>query len=359
MMINGKSVEESFVDLASSFSELAKIVTSALGGKIVPVGDATESEAEVRDTSEYKEFLRDLTEVEFEEDTIPEDEGTVFAVDLDMDERKLEAISAASAIIRSYANIDSFPMPCDPVKASLYLGALEKADIPRWKYKHIHIDNDATSMAECVDSAYISGGMHAAAACVARLSGRHVEDEFIITRSKLEEDLIDIGILSTSDYLIDMDSLLNVLGTDYTIKLIPGVCDLLNLIDSDDLGNVSIISALSIFERAAADIWAVPSVNGGLRMFRAALNIAAAVKEAELAKLIAEKFKDEIQEGKEFVTLPQAESITGKTATEIAHMLSDTVGPSKLRLVECQRGGNLFVIDKSMLFENNSDNIRD
>ena len=41
--------------------------------------------------------------------------------------------------------------------------------------------------------------------------------------------------------------------------------------------------------------------------------LTAALKEAELAKLIADKFGDEIKEGKEFVTLPQAESITGKT----------------------------------------------
>lgn len=355
MMINGKSVEESFVDLASSFSELAKIVTASLINKIHSPEEPTAPTVEVQDIPE--EFH--LEEVEFEEDMIPEDDGAVFAVDLDMDEKKLEAIATASEIIRNYANINSFPMPCDPVKASLYLSALEKADLPRWKYKHIHISNAESSMVECIDAAYINGGMHAAAACVARLSGRLVEDEFIITRSKLEEDLIDIGILSTSDYLVDMDSLLNVLGTDYTIKLIPGVCDLLSLIDSDDCGNVSIISALSIFEKAAADIWAVPSVNGGLRMLRVALNIAAAVKEAELAKLIADKFGDEIKEGKEFVTLPQAESITGKTATEIARMLSDSVNNSKLRLVECQRGGNLFVIDKSMLFENNSDNIRD
>jgi len=40
-------------------------------------------------------------------------------------------------------------------------------------------------------------------------------------------------------------------------------------------------------------------------------------------------------------------------------MLGDSANTSKLRLVECQRGGNLFVIDKSMLFDNNSDNIRD
>lgn len=352
MMINGKSVEESFVDLAASFSELAKLVTSSLSDKIL---------LNERSEDVDSEYIQDIpTEcLAFEDDEIVDDGGAVFAMDLDMDEKKLEAIADASDIIRNYANISSFPMPYDPVKASLYLGALEKSELPRWKHKHIHIDSDGSSTVDCVDAAYINGGLHAAAACVARLSGRHVEDEFIITRNKLEEDLIDVGILSTSDYLIDLESLLNILGTDYTIRLIPGMCELLSLIDSDDCGNVSVISALAVFEKAAANIWAVPAVTGGLRMLRAALNIAAAVKEAELAKLIADKFSDEIKAGKEFVTLPQAESITGKTATEIAHMLSEDAGPSKLRLVECQRGGNLFVIDKSMLFDNNSDNIRD
>lgn len=354
-MINGKRVEESFVDLASSFSELAKLVTAALTSKISSPAAPDAVDCELRDIPEECMVVNEIEE----DDLAFDDEGAVFAMDLDMDEKKLEAIEAAADIIRNYANINSFPMPCDPVRASLYLGALEKAELPRWKYKHIHIGFDNSSMADCVDAAYVSGGLHAAAACAARMSGRHVEDEFIITRNKLEEDLIDVGILSNSDYLIDIDSLLNVLGTDYTIKLIPGVCELLSLIDSDDCGNVSIISALTVFEKAAENIWAVPSVNGGLRMLRVALNIAAAVKEAELARLIADKFGDEIKEGKEFITLPQAESITGKTATEVARMLGDPDNTSKLRLVECQRGGNLFVIDKSMLFNNNSDNIRD
>lgn len=353
-MINGKSVEESFVDLASSFSELAKLVTASLVSKV--------SKDTINNTSD---FLQDIPEecmvvndIE-EDDVIADDEGAVFAVDLEMDEKKLEAIANAAYTISTYANLGEYPLPSDPKVACEYLSAFEKADIPRWKYKHIHIDSGSCPSVTCVDAAYNSGGLHAAALCVARLSGRHVEDEFIITRSKLEEDLIDVGILSNSDYLIDLDSLLNVLGTDYTIKLIPGVCDLLSLIDSDDCGNVSIISALTVFEKAAAKIWGVPTAYCGLRMLRAALNLAAATKEAELAKLIADKFGDEIKEGKEFVTIPQAESITGKTATEIARMLSDSANSSKLRLVECQRGGNLFVIDKSMLFDNNSDNIRD
>jgi hypothetical protein len=352
MMINGKSVEESFVDLASSFSELAKLVTAALATKI---SSPVAPDCELQDIPEE---CMDVREIE-EDDLTFDDEGAVFAIDLDMDEKKLEAIENAAYLISTHAGLNDYPIPSDPKIACEYLRAFEKADIPRWKYKHIHITPGNCPAADCVDAAYASGGLHAAASCVARLAGRHVEDEFIITRSKLEEDLIDVGILSNSDYLIDLDSLLNVLGTDYTIKLIPGVCDLLSLIDSDDCGNVSIISAITILEKAAAKIWGVHTVPCGLRMLRVALNMAAAAKEAELARLIADKFGDEIKEGKEFVTLPQAESITGKTATEIARMLGDAANNSKLRLVECQRGGNLFVIDKSMLFDNNSDNIRD
>ena len=355
MMINGKSVEESFVDLAYSFSELAKAVTSALVSKISK--DAVPNASDLQqDISEECMVVNEIEEVD---DSIIDDEGAVFAIDLEMDEKKLEAISNAAYTISAYANIDDYPLPSDPKVACEYLSAFEKADIPRWKYKHIHITSDSCPTADCVDAAYASGGLHAAASCVARMSGRHVEDEFIITRSKLEEDLIDVGILSNSDYLIDLDALLNVLGTDYTIKLIPGVCDLLSLIDSDDCGNVSIISALTVFEKAAAKMWGVPTAHCVLRMLRVALNLAAAKKEAELAKLIADKFGDEIKEGKEFVTLPQAESITGKPAAAIAQMLIDTVNGVNLRLVECQRGGNLFVVDKSRLFENNSDNIRD
>ena len=354
-MINGKSVEESFVDLASSFSELAKLVTSALASK-VSCDVATDASDFLQDIPEE---CMVVNEIEEDDASIIENEGAVFAIDLEMDDKKLEAIESAAYTISTYANLNEHPLPSDPKAACEYLSAFEKADIPRWKYSHIHITPGNCPTVACVDAAYASGGLHAAAACVARLSGRHVEDEFIITRSKLEEDLIDVGILSNSDYLIDIDSLLNVLGTDYTIKLIPGVCDLISLIDSDDCGNVSIISALTIFEKAAAKIWGVPTAHNWLRMLRVALNIAAAVKEAELAKLIADKLGDEIKEGKEFVTLPQAESITGKTASEIAHMLIDNVNGAKLRLVECQRGGNLFVIDKFMLFNNNSDNIRD
>lgn len=355
MMINGKSVEASFVDLASSFSELAKLVTASLVSKV-----SCDAASDVSDLlQDIPEEYVIVNEIEEDDDPIVSVEGAVFAIDLEMDEKKLEAIENAACTISAYANIDAYPLPSDPKVACEYLSAFEKADIPRWKHKHIHITSGSCQSVACVDAAYTNGGLHAAASCVARLSGRHVEDEFIITRSKLEEDLIDVGILSSSDYLIDLDSLLNVLGTDYTIKLIPGVCDLLSLIDSDDCGNVSIISALTVFEKAAATIWGVPTAHCGLRMLRVALNLAAATKEAELAKLIADKFGDEIKEGKEFVTLPQAESITGKTATEIARMLSDTANSSKLRLVECQRGGNLFVIDKSMLFDNNSDNVRD
>lgn len=355
MMINGKSVEESFVDLASSFSELAKLVTVALASKISSPVESDEVDCELQDIPEECMVVNEIEE----DDLTFDDEGAVFAIDLDMDDKKLEAIENAADLIRTYAGLNDYPIPSDPKIACEYLSAFEKADIPRWKYKHIHITPGKCSTADCVDAAYNSGGLHAAASCVARLAGRHVEDEFIITRSKLEEDLIDVGILSNSDYLIDLDALLNVLGTDYTIKLIPGVCDLLSLIDSDDCGNVSIISALTIFEKASAKIWGVHTVHCGLRMLRVALNMAAAAKEAELAKLIADKFGDEIKAGKEFVTLPQAESITGKTAADIAQMLIDTVNGVNLRLVECQRGGNLFVVDKSRLFDNNSDNIRD
>lgn len=355
MMINGKSVEESFVDLAASFSELAQLVTAALASKISSTAESDEVGCELQDIPEE---CAAVNEIEEDEPTF-DDEGAVFAVDLDMDEKKLEAIENAAYLISTYAGLNDYPIPSDPKIACEYLSAFEKADIPRWKHKHIHITAGKCSAADCVDAAYASGGLHAAASCVARLTGRHVEDEFMITRSKLEEDLIDVGILSNSDYLIDLDSLLAVLGTDYTIKLIPGVCDLLSLIDSDDCGNVSIISALTVIEKASAKIWGVHTVPCGLRMLRVALNLAAAAKEAELARLIADKFGDEIKEGKEFVTLPQAESITGKTATDIARMLGDSANTSKLRLVECQRGGNLFVIDKSMLFDNNSDNIRD
>lgn len=354
-MINGKSVEESFVDLASSFSELAKLVTAALVSKVSSPVEHDEVDCKSQDIPEECTVVNAVEG----DDLTFDDEGAVFAIDLDMDEKKREAIENAAYLISTHAGLNDYPLPSDPKIACEYLSAFEKADIPRWKHKHIHITPGKCPTADCVDAAYASGGLHAAASCVARLAGRHVEDEFIITRSELEEDLIDVGILSNSDYLIDLDSLLNVLGTDYTIKLIPGVCDLISLIDSDDCGNVSIISALTILEKAAAHIWGVYTVPCGLRMLRTALNMAAANKEAELARLIADKFGDEIKEGKEFVTLPQAESITGKTATEIAHMLSDAADSSKLRLVECQRGGNLFVIDKSMLFDNNSDNIRD
>jgi hypothetical protein len=355
MMINGKSVEESFVDLASSFSELAKLVTAALVSKMYNPVEPAEVDCELQDIPEE---CRTVNVIE-EDDLTLDDEGAVFAADLDTDGKKLEAIENAAYLISTHAGLNDYPIPSDPKIACEYLSAFEKADIPRWKYKHIHITPGKCPTVDCVDAAYNSGGLHAAASCVARLVGRHVEDEFIITRSKLEEDLIDVGILSNSDYLVDLDSLLKVLGTDYTIKLIPGVCDLLSLIDSDDCGNVSVISALTVLEKAAANIWGVYTVPCGLRMLRVALNMAAANKEAELARLIADKFGDEIKEGKEFVTLPQAESITGKTATEIARMLGDSANNSKLRLVECQRGGNLFVIDKSMLVDNNSDNIRD
>ena len=67
MMINGKSVEESFVDLASSFSELAKIVTASLINKIHSPEEPTAPTVEVQDIPE--EFH--LEEVEFEEDMIP------------------------------------------------------------------------------------------------------------------------------------------------------------------------------------------------------------------------------------------------------------------------------------------------
>ena len=83
-----------------------------------------------------------------------------------------------------------------------------------------------------------------------RVAGRRAscEDEFIITRSKLEEDLIDVGILSNSDYLSIL--ILSRCVTDY--YQINSWCDLLSL--SIVMTAVMCISPL-LFLRRLQNIW--------------------------------------------------------------------------------------------------------
>lgn len=349
MVTKDNSVEESFANLAASFSELAALLVSMCS-------EAPGSYEEVDNYELEGETGTDVPAVVIASEEVPDtDDGTVFAADLEADEETLYNIANAATTLSTYAGLGwNTPMPSDPIAASVFLTALESTTLPRWKYPHIHINKDSVVHAVCLDSAHSSAGLPAAAEYLAKAAGRAD-----LSRTPIEEDLIDAGILSTSDYLLSEDALLSALGLDYTIKLLPGVCDILNLIDSDSEGNMSAISAIAVLNKAAEYVWDVPSTQCGMRMLIAAFNIAASVKEAELAKLISSKFSEEIKSGVEFVTLPQAEIITGKSVTEIARMLNASEGSSALRLVECQRGGNLFVIDKSMLFDSNSDNIRD
>lgn len=349
MVSKDNSVEESFSNLAASFSELAALLVSMCR-------EATDSCEEVDNCELEKETGTDVPSTVIDSEEVSDtDEGVVFAADLEVDEETLQNIADAATTLGTYADLYwNTPMPSDPVAASVFLTALENTALPRWKYPHIHISKDSVVHAICLDSAHASAGLPAAAEYLTKTAGRTD-----LSRTPIEEDLIADGILSSLDYLLSEEDLLRALGLDYTIKLLPGVCDILKLIDSDDEGNMSVISAIAVLNKAAEYMWNVPSTQCGMRMLIAAFNIAAAVKEAELAKLISSKFSEEIKSGVEFVTLPQAEVITGKSVTEIARMLNDSTGSSALRLVECQRGGNLFVIDKSMLFSNNSDNIRD
>lgn len=349
MVTKDNSVEESFANLAASFSELAALLVSM----------CSEAPCSYTDTDNYdleEETGTDVSSDASDSEEVPDtDAGAVFATDLEADEETLYNIANAATTLRTYASLGwNTPMPGDPIAASVFLTALENTALPRWKYPHIHISKDSVVHAVCLDSAHSSAGLPAAAEYLIKTAGR-----VDLSRTPIEEDLIADGILSASDYLLSEEELLRALGLDYTIKLLPGVCDILSLIDSDSDGNMSAISAIAVLNKAAEYVWDVPATQSGMRMLIAAFNIAAAVKEAELAKLISSKFSEEIKSGVEFVTLPQAEIITGKSVTEIARMLNDSAGSSALRLVECQRGGNLFVIDKSMLLDNNSDNIRD
>lgn len=334
-MENNESLKKSFVELASSFSKLAQLIVARVG------------EAEVEAVCPKEVASPVETPVLFEDISEDIEIGNVFSDDLELDNNTKEALRYAISDLA--ANTDDFILPVDPVSLHLHLTALDSAKLPRWKYKHIHISNDGASNAMCIDAAHNCGGIPAAAAALAAIArGEDIlPGTCELAHTDIEQKLIRDGIMNEADYLITEDELYKVFNTDYTIKLVPGISSIFRAFECNEEGDISAISIVRVINFVAASLLKVNSTPHAFHTFLTVVNIAASVKECQLAELIITKFKDEIAAGKTFVTLPQAEVITGKTASEIALMLIDK--DINMRIVECQRGGNLFVIDKATL----------
>lgn len=336
-------------------------MNNKVNADIVPVFESVLAKVEeIRDLLEYAVHRlsnSDVVELTLEDADLVEDNDdsqTVFTGDGILTVADEECIGRAAEELASMSGVDELELPVGNAysdKVVLAMAALAE-EFPRWKHKHIHIGPAAFGNAELLDIVSLYGDI-APTATVFTALARDVYDvsnpDAVIPHTELEEKLIQTGQLASDDYLVTHNELLHAIGADYTIRLLPGMSAILNLIETDEEGNASVKSAIRTLQHAARKIWSKSSMNMCFSALVLALNLAASAKEADLTELIAESFKEEINAGKRFYTIPQLEEVFSKTVTEVANMI--TQSGAAIRMVESSRGGSLFVVDRDSLNE--------
>lgn len=313
--------------------------------------------AQVEPCCETKEEEVTTKEIEFSEFDV---EIPLYAEDLELPEDIMLSIRSAADTIKEYIGIEDFipkqgdapPMiGCVNMAAFMALAEIVPA-LPRWKYKHIHTVDDLVFNSLFIGSRHDFGGLEAVARTMAALAAGIPVANIAQESGDLELPAgvpSPVDITFEGDRLLTRDELLKALGLDYTVMLLPGMYELFDTMTKTESGLISAAMAYCILIKAAECIWEdVPDAPADhLYPLAWAIELAASKKEAELSEIITEKFKDEIEAGVEFLTIPQIESLTGKNTSEVAKMLAKE--GVDMRIVEAQRGGNLFIINKATL----------
>lgn len=314
--------------------------------------------AQVEPCCEIKEEESTTKEIDFSEfeEVVP-----LYAEDLELPDEIMMSIYNATDTIKEYICIEDF-LPnldgeeCDDEGVAVAVAdALSEIvpDLPRWKYQHIHTDEDLGFNSLFICSQHDFGGLEVAARTIASLAAGIPAANIALDCTEDESNPINgmpapAGVIFEGDRLLTKDELLKALGLDYTVMLLPGMYELFETMTKTESGLISAAMAYCILVKAAECIWEdVPDAPADLYSLAWAIELAASKKEAELAEIITEKFKDEIEAGVEFLTIPQIESMTGKNTSEVAKLLAKE--GVDMRIVEAQRGGNLFIINKATL----------